>query len=92
MAEPSTLGGAKYYIDTEDGADQLFTIELDSMLSEGGEAIEGTHNAGTDFNGTIEFPSGDKFNIVGGTITIAGGQWTFNLNVKMTIPDSLDSL
>ncbi len=88
LDEPSTLGGAKYYIDTEDGADQLFTIELDSMLSEGGEAIEGTHNAGTDFNGTIEFPSGDKFNIVGGTITIAGGQWTFNLNVKMTIPDS----
>lgn len=71
--------GGKYYIDTEDGSDDLFTIELDREL-----IVDGVYTVGTDFTGTIMFPSDDVFTIDGGTITISGGgdEWTFNLNVS----------
>ena len=69
--------GGKYYIDTEEGSNDLFTIELDRELSG-----EGVYTAGTDFTGTIMFPSNDVFTINGGTITISGDEWTFNLNVS----------
>ncbi|MBQ3576138.1 MAG: Ig-like domain-containing protein, partial [Coprobacter sp.] len=69
--------GGTYYIDTEEGADELFTMALNKELSG-----DGVYTAGTDFTGTIQFPSNDTFNIVGGTITISGDEWTFDLNVS----------
>lgn len=66
-----------YYIDTEEGSDELFTMNLSANI-----AAEGTYTAGTDFTGTIQFPSNDTFEIVGGTITVSGDQWTFDLNIS----------
>lgn len=69
--------GGIYYIDTEAGADELFTLVLDTELSG-----NGTYTAGSSFTGTIQFPTNDTFNIVGGTITISGDEWTFDLQVE----------
>ena len=41
----------------------------------------GVYTAGSDFEGYIE-STYDSFEIVGGTITISGGKWTFNLQVE----------
>ncbi|MBR4119428.1 MAG: Ig-like domain-containing protein, partial [Bacteroidales bacterium] len=69
--------GGTYYMDTEEGSEDLFTIVLNTELSG-----EGVYTAGTDFRGTITFPSNDVFTINGGTITISGDEWTFDLQVS----------
>ena len=69
--------GGIYYIDTEEGSSDLFTINLSDELSG-----DGVYTVGTDFTGSIQFPTNDIFEIVGGTITINGDQWTFNLQVE----------
>ena len=69
--------GGIYYIDTEEGASDLFVLSLDAELSG-----NGVYTAGWDFAGTIQFPTNDIFDIVGGTITISGGKWTFDLQVS----------
>ncbi|MBR4119986.1 MAG: Ig-like domain-containing protein, partial [Bacteroidales bacterium] len=69
--------GGTYYMDTEEGSEDLFTIVLDTELSG-----EGVYTAGTDFTGTIMFPTNDTFDITGGTITISGDEWTFDLQVS----------
>lgn len=68
--------GGTYYIDTEEGSDDLFIIVLNTELSG-----DGVYTVGTDFTGTIIFPSNDTFDITGGTITISGDEWTFDLQV-----------
>lgn len=69
--------GGIYYIDTEEGSSELFTLNLSNELSG-----DGVYNVGADFTGTIQFPTNDTFEIVGGTITINGDQWTFDLQVE----------
>lgn len=69
--------GGTYYIDTEEGSDDLFTFVLDTELTG-----DGVYTVGTDFTGTVNFPSNDTFDIVEGTITISGDEWTFNLQVS----------
>ena len=69
--------GGIYYIDTEEGSSDLFVLSLDDELSG-----NGVYTAGWDFEGTIQFPTNDIFDIVGGTITISGGKWTFDLQVS----------
>lgn len=69
--------GGIYYIDTEEGSSELFTINLDTELSG-----DGVYTVGSDFAGTIQFPTNDTFEIVGGTITISGDEWTFDLQVE----------
>ena len=69
----SEEGSGIYYIDTEEGASDLFILILDEAL-----AGEGEFNVG----GTIQFPTNDIFNIVGGTITISGDEWTFDLQIS----------
>ena len=69
--------GGIYYIDTEEGSSDLFVLSLDDELSG-----NGVYTAGWDFDGTIQFPTNDIFNIVGGTITISGDEWTFDLQVS----------
>ena len=69
--------GGVYYIDTEEGSSELFTLNLSNELSG-----DGVYNVGADFTGTIQFPTNDTFEIVGGTITINGDQWTFDLQVE----------
>ena len=69
--------GGIYYIDTEEGSSDLFTLNLSNELSG-----DGVYNVGADFTGTIQFPTNDTFEIVGGTITINGDQWSFDLQVE----------
>ena len=75
----SEEGTGIYYIDTEfsDGAEGLFKLELSQSLDAGK-----TYTAGSDFTGTIVFPSDDTFEIVGGTITVTEDTWTFNIQVE----------
>ena len=73
----SEEGSGIYYIDLETGSTELFTLNLSNELS--GDAV---YNVGADFTGTIQFPTNDTFEIVGGTITINGDQWTFDLQVE----------
>ena len=69
--------GGIYYIDTYEGSTELFSLYLDTDLSG-----DGVYKVGADFTGTIIFPENDIYEIVGGTITISGSQWKFNLQVE----------
>ena len=73
----SEQGSGTYYIDMEEGSPILFTLSLSNELSG-----DGVYNVGADFTGTIQFPTNDTFEIVGGTITISGDQWSFDLQVE----------
>ena len=42
----------------------------------------GVYSVGTDITGTISFPSDDRFDLIGGTITISDEGWTFDLQVS----------
>ena len=66
----------KYYVDTEETS-TVYTLYMDKDITE-----NGVYTVGTDITGTIEFPSGDRFNLVEGTITISDEGWTFDLKVS----------
>ncbi|MEG2163663.1 MAG: Ig-like domain-containing protein [Bacteroidales bacterium] len=66
-----------FYIDTEAGSPDFYTFELNTALSQ-----PGVYNAGSDFTGTILFPTGEKYGLDSGTITINGGVMTFNLSIS----------
>ena len=67
-----------YYIDLPEGGpeEMMYVLRLDRDLQG-----NGVYTAGSDFEGYIE-STYDSFEIVGGTITISGGKWTFNLQVE----------
>ena len=66
----------KYYVDTEETS-AVYTLYMDKDITE-----NGVYTVGTDITGTIEFPSLDRFDLVGGTITISGEEWTFDLQIS----------
>ena len=73
----SEEGTGTYYIDTEEGSSDLFIIALDAAL-----VGDGVYTVDSDFAGSIQFPTNDIFDIVGGTITISGDEWTFDLQIS----------
>ena len=73
----SEEGTGTYYIDTEEGSSDLFIIALDAAL-----VGDGVYTVDSDFTGSIQFPTNDIFDIVGGTITISGDEWTFDLQIS----------
>ena len=73
----SEEGAGTYYIDTEEGSSDLFIIALDAAL-----VGDGVYTVDSDFTGSIQFPTNDIFDIVGGTITISGDEWTFDLQIS----------
>ena len=67
----------KYYIDTEEPSELDYFLQLKEDIVE-----NGVYTVGTDITGTIDFPSGDRFNLIEGTITISDEGWTFDLQIS----------
>ncbi|MBP3419122.1 MAG: hypothetical protein J6K74_00825, partial [Marinifilaceae bacterium] len=69
--------GTDYYIDwdieSESGSEDSMTLYLIEEITE-----EGTYNV----EGEIYMPEEGSFDIIGGTITYANGNWTFDLQIE----------
>ena len=75
-------GFPEFWIDMEEAGasgEEFYTFNLNKdILSMG----NGVYTAGTDFTGKVIFPGEAACNITGGTITVSGGNVTFNLSVS----------
>lgn len=74
-------GNSEFWVDTEAGASDYYTFSLDNDIL----SADGTYTAGQDFSGTVTFPvskGSTVCDITGGTITVSGGNVTFNLTVS----------
>ena len=74
-------GNLEFWVDTESGSSDYYTFSLDTDIL----SSAGTHTAGVDFNGSVTFPNNKGATvceITGGTITVSGGNVTFNLTVS----------
>ena len=72
---------SNFWVDTVDGSITYYTFSLDNDIL----GRDGVYTVGTDFNGTVTFPYSMKeaiCSITGGTITVSGGNVTFNLSVS----------
>ena len=75
-------GFPEFWIDMEEAGasgEEFYTFNLNKdILSMG----NGVYTAGTDFTGKVIFPGEAACVITGGTITVSGGNVTFNLSVS----------
>lgn len=72
--------GTEFWVDMEeDGASagNYYTFNLNTDIL----SNDGVYTAGTDFTGTVKFPDGTQCDITSGTITVSGGNVTFDLTV-----------